>query len=87
MSVQVVFAAAHGLCRTCFVSASIVAADTACPGGHLAAVVVPVIIGHGMDWFTAPIFAALEGKPLLPCNDWNNPSPFVHHHHIHLVLG
>ena len=66
---QVVFAAAHGLSRTCFVAASIVAADKACPGGHLAAVAVPAIIGHGADWVGTPL------------NDWNTPFalPFLPH--------
>jgi len=63
----------HALSRVIFVSSGVAAASEACPGGLVAAVFVPVMDSHGMDWITAPIFTAIEGKPLTDCKDWITP--------------
>jgi len=68
------FLVGHALSRVIFVSGAVTAAAEACPGGFLAAIAVPVMNCHFMDWLTVPLFIALEGKPLTDCKDWITPS-------------
>jgi len=64
-----VVAILHALSRSVFVASAIVEASEVCPGGLLV-IIVPIMDSHATDWMSYPIFAAVEGKPLSPCNDW-----------------
>jgi len=65
------FMAGHALSRSIFVSSAINRASPYC--GLLGTIIVPLLDSHGADWFNVPIFTALEGKPIIECNDWNTP--------------